>query len=134
MSATETIDDGVKPVVGKVRIQALDVIRGMSIMGILAVNADGYAAPQAASLHPQTWLYPNEGATALSYWVMDTFFHDKFVTLFSMLFGVSLFLVGGERSDRRKGVVLARRLVVLFASPCCTDSGSGGATSCHSMP
>ncbi len=113
-SAPATIDNAVKPVAGKIRIQALDVIRGLSILGILAVNADGYAAPQAASLHPQAWLYPNEGATALSYWVMDTFFHDKFLTLFSMLFGVSLFLVGGERSDKRRGEILARRLVVLF--------------------
>lgn len=113
-SAPETVDNVVKPVVGKIRIQALDVIRGLSILGILAVNADGYAAPQAASLHPQIWLYPNEGATAFSYWVMDTFFHDKFITLFSMLFGVSLFLVGGERSDKRKGAILARRLCVLF--------------------
>ena len=33
---------------------------------------------------------------------MDAFFHDKFVTLFSMLFGISLFLVGGERGDKTK--------------------------------
>jgi uncharacterized protein len=45
---------------------------------------------------------------------MDVFFHDKFITLFSMLFGVSLFLVGGESSDRRKGRLLARRLGVLL--------------------
>ena len=45
---------------------------------------------------------------------MDTFFHEKFVSLFSMLFGVSLFLVGGERGDKARGRVLARRLAVLF--------------------
>lgn len=98
----------------KVRIQALDLIRGMAILGILAVNVDGFAAPAAASLNPHMWVFPNEGWSALSYWLMDTLFHEKFVALFSMLFGVSLFLVGGERGDRARGRLLARRLGILF--------------------
>lgn len=98
----------------KLRIQALDVIRGVAILGILAVNADGYAAPMSAALNPLTWLFPNEGGTALSFWIIDVLFHEKFVTLFSMLFGVSLFLVGGERSDQARGRILRRRLAVLF--------------------
>lgn len=98
----------------KVRVQALDVIRGLAILGILAVNADGFAQPMFGALNPLTWPFPNEGATAISYWVMDAFFHHKFVALFSMLFGVSLFLVGGERKDKGKGRVLWRRLAVLL--------------------
>lgn len=100
---------------GKPRIQTLDVIRGLAVLGILAVNADGFAAPQMASLQPNMWLYPNEGATALSYWIMETFFHEKFLTIFSMLFGVSLFLVGGDGSDSRRGRILVRRLAILLA-------------------
>ena len=78
---------------GRARIQSLDVIRGVSILGILAVNADGFAVPMEAAMNPLTWPFPNEGWTALSYWLMDAFFHEKFVTLFSMLFGMSLFLL-----------------------------------------
>lgn len=104
----------VKPMTEKGRIQTLDVIRGLAILGILAVNADGFAAPQSASLKPTMWLYPNEGWTAISYWIMDTFFHEKFLTIFSMLFGVSLFLVGGDGKDPRKSRLLARRLGILF--------------------
>lgn len=99
----------------KPRIQTLDVVRGLAVLGILAVNADGFAAPQMASLTPNMWLYPNQGATALSYWVMETFFHEKFLTIFSMLFGVSLFLVGGDGSDPQKGKILLRRLAILLA-------------------
>jgi len=99
---------------GKTRIVALDLIRGVAVLGILAVNADGFAAPMPASLNPLAWPFPNEGLTALSFWLMDTLFHEKFVSVFSMLFGVSLFLVGGERGDRTRGRVLARRLAVLF--------------------
>lgn len=106
--------DDIKPVLGKIRIQILDVIRGFSILGILAVNADGFAAPQAASLNPPMWIFANEGWSAISYWIMDTFFHEKFLTLFSMLFGVSLFLVGGERADKHKSRILKRRLGILF--------------------
>ncbi|MBT2767083.1 DUF418 domain-containing protein [Stenotrophomonas sp. ISL-67] len=108
------VTDVVNPAPGKLRIQALDVIRGLAILGILAVNADGFAAPQSASLKPAMWLFPNEGWTAISYWVMDTFFHEKFLTIFSMLFGVSLFLVGGDGSDPKKGRILARRLAILL--------------------
>lgn len=98
----------------KVRIHLLDVIRGVAILGILAVNADGYAAPMLASLNPATWPFPNVGWTACSFWLIQTFFQEKFLTLFSMLFGVSLFLVGGERTDQAKSRILWRRLGVLF--------------------
>lgn len=104
----------VAPIRAKARIPSLDVIRGLSILGILAVNADGFAAPTVASLKPLIWPFGNQGWTAISYWVMDAFFHEKFLTLFSMLFGMSLFLVGGERSDKQKGRILWRRLGVLF--------------------
>ena len=115
MTTLETLSaDTPAPVKAKARIQALDLIRGLAILGILAVNADGFAAPMSGSLNPAAWPFPNEGWTAISFWVMDAFFHEKFVTLFSMLFGVSLFLVGGERSDKARGRILWRRLAVLF--------------------
>jgi uncharacterized protein len=106
------LSDAARP--ATTRIQALDLIRGVSVLGILAVNVDGFAGPMFASLNPSLWMFPNQGATALSFWVMDTFFHEKFVALFSMLFGISLFLVGGERSDSRRNKILARRLFILF--------------------
>ncbi|CAN5371247.1 DUF418 domain-containing protein [soil metagenome] len=102
------------PVEPKARIQALDLIRGLAILGILAVNADGFAAPMSAYGSTDFWPFPNEGATAIAKWVMDAFFHEKFITLFSMLFGVSLFLVGGERGDKTRGPLVWRRVGWLF--------------------
>lgn len=98
----------------RARIQSLDVIRGLAILGILAVNADGFAAPQSASLKPEMWIFPNTFPTSFSYWVMDTFFHEKFLIIFSMLFGVSTYLVGGDGSEPQKGKLLTRRLGILF--------------------
>jgi len=105
------------PVAPKQRIATLDLIRGLAILGILAVNADGFAGPMSAYGSAALWPFPNEGATALSKWVVDAFFHEKFIALFSMLFGVSIFLVGGERSDPARGRLIRRRLfwLVVFA-------------------
>ncbi|CAN5427529.1 DUF418 domain-containing protein [soil metagenome] len=114
-SAAEPVPPPVlAPVAPKARIQALDLIRGLAILGILAVNADGFAAPLSAYGSTDFWPFPNEGATAIAKWVMDAFFHEKFITLFSMLFGVSLFLVGGERKDRTRGPLVWRRVGWLF--------------------
>jgi uncharacterized protein len=96
------------------RIAALDAIRGLAVLGILAVNAEAFGGPIEALHDMEAWPFPHEGATALSYWIVDVFFREKFITLFSMLFGVSVFLVGGERGDAVKSRLLRRRLAVLF--------------------
>jgi uncharacterized protein len=96
------------------RIAALDAIRGLAVLGILAVNAEAFGGPIEALHDMEAWPFPHEGATALSYWIVDLFFREKFITLFSMLFGVSVFLVGGERGDAVKSRLLRRRLAVLF--------------------
>ncbi|UPG85234.1 DUF418 domain-containing protein [Luteibacter aegosomatis] len=47
------------PSMTKARIPSLDVIRGVAILGVLAVNADGFAAPIHASLKPDAWRWLN---------------------------------------------------------------------------
>lgn len=98
------------PVVATSRIASLDVMRGLAVLGILAVNVVSFALPfmvyEDASLSP----FEVTGANAVARWIMDVFFHQKFITLFSMLFGASIFLVGGERGDPARGRLLRRRL------------------------
>lgn len=95
------------------RIFQLDVLRGWAILGILAVNAIAFAWPFQLMMSEA----PPPGATSqadlIGVWVTDVFFHDKFRTLFTMLFGVSIFLVGGEKSDEARGALLWRRLLWL---------------------
>ncbi|WP_395944147.1 DUF418 domain-containing protein [Brevundimonas sp.] len=102
------------PVGPKQRIAPLDLIRGLAILGILAVNVGGFAVTMSAYGNAELWPFPDEGWSALSIWIVDAFFHQKFITLFSMLFGVSLYLVGGERGDRPRGKLLRRRLFWMF--------------------
>ena len=101
------------PVATSARIQTLDVLRGVAVLGILAVNAAAFALPMSAAMSPEQSPFPLIGASAAARWVVEVFFHQKFVTLFSMLFGVSIFLVGGERGDEARGRVLRRRLLWL---------------------
>lgn len=103
-----------RPVAAGERHLSLDILRGLGVMGILAVNAVGFAQPMSVYISPELSPFPLVGAEATAWWVVQTFFHYKFVTLFSMLFGVSILLVGGERSDKPRGALLRRRLGWLF--------------------
>lgn len=97
------------------RIFTLDMLRGWAVLGILAVNALAFAWPFAMQGDPTvTPPYPDSATNILGQWVVDIFFHDKFRSLFSMLFGVSIFLIGGERFDDARGPLLTRRLLWLL--------------------
>lgn len=91
------------------RIASLDVLRGLGILGILAVNAPFFAQPFAVQFNPQI-LGPLDAASTDTWAVVHLFFERKFVTLFSMLFGASIILVGGEKGDPERTPVLNRRL------------------------
>jgi uncharacterized protein len=104
------------PVQEQSRIKSLDVVRGLALMGILAVNAAFFAAPFQAAQNPLLGPTAINESTLWSWFIMHVFFEFKMITLFSMLFGASIYLVGGERSDKERGKVLHRRLawMVLF--------------------
>ena len=102
------------PVRAKDRVILLDVLRGLAILGILAVNAMAFAWPFEVFMSPEAAPFLEGGVqsrdNATATWVVDVFFKDKMRTLFAMLFGVSIFLVGGERSDAARGKLLRSRL------------------------
>lgn len=98
------------PVTEKARIGSLDVLRGLAILGILAVNALAFAWPMQVYGDPGAAPFDMTGANKIGVWVTEVFFHDKFRTLFSLLFGVSIFLVGGSPQDSARGALLRRRL------------------------
>lgn len=103
------------PIAAGERIEQLDVLRGLAVLGILLVNAPAFAMPYAVSENPPLSPLGFGPDAQAAWWVMQTFFHQKFVTLFSILFGVSVFLVGGERRvDRDRSRVLKRRLLWLM--------------------
>ena len=103
------------PVAKANRIELLDVLRGLALLGILMVNTPSYAMPQEITGDPSLSPLGFEEPAQRVWWLMRTFFEQKFINLFTMLFGVSLFLVGGERDDPVREPVLTRRLLWLSA-------------------
>jgi uncharacterized protein len=103
------VPDPPAPVAASDRLFSLDMVRGFAVLGILAVNAMTFAWPYPVSYNPalQTGF---DAAAAQGWQVMHVFFQDKMRTLFSMLFGASIFLIGGERSDKARGKLLRSRL------------------------
>jgi len=84
---------------GHERVSALDHIRGLSILGILLVNAIAFAQPMDVYDNPTLSPLSMSLADRTVWWLTEVFFREKFVTLFSMLFGVSIFLVGRGQED-----------------------------------
>ena len=103
-------DSVLAPVAPGDRIFNLDMLRGWAILGILAVNAMAFAWPIAVEFSQGARPFAMTTANLTGDWVTTVFFQDKFRTLFTMLFGVSIFLVGGERDNDARGQLLRRRL------------------------
>ena len=89
------------PVAETGRIDAIDVLRGFALLGILVMNIQSFAMPQAAYFNPTAY-GDLEGAN-LHVWLVGRMFADqKFMTIFSMLFGAGIVLMA-ERAEVRGG-------------------------------
>ncbi len=95
----------------KDRIVLLDSLRGLGVLGILLCNIPDFAVAPGLAESVKQWPH-GTGADTVAVWVITQWlFQRKFVTLFSMLFGISIFLVGGERPEADKGLILRKRLM-----------------------
>jgi len=95
----------VGPVLGQERIDAIDVLRGVAILGILVVNMSLFSLPEGVP-----------AVDGIAQRLILFFAQEKFKTLFSFLFGLGL-AVQLMRADARGARFLpryARRLFVLF--------------------
>jgi uncharacterized protein len=110
------------------RYLSLDVCRGLGVLGILIVNAIGYAQPFEVYENPSLAMTPLSQADLTSWWIINTFGNEKFYTLLAMLFGVGIFL-STSREDQpvaqaesvRKSFLAApmfRRQMVLILLGC----------------
>ena len=89
------------PVAEAARIDAIDVLRGFALLGILVMNVQSFAMPQAAYFNPTAY-GDLEGANLWVWLVGRLFFDQKFMTIFSMLFGAGIVLMAG-RAEARGG-------------------------------
>lgn len=89
--AGEAADEGSSAAAGR-RIQTLDIVRGVAVMGILAMNIIAFSMPVEAYVNPRA--YGLESAADLWSWIVSFIFIDgRMRGLFSFLFGASMLLV-----------------------------------------
>lgn len=111
---TATITDNLAPIAVTERIEAMDVLRGFALLGILLMNLEGFVGPVMASgtgLDPK--LVGMDRTVDLLVYVLV---QGKFYTLFSLLFGMG-FAVMSQRAEQAgrpfAGVYWRRGLVLL---------------------
>lgn len=82
------------------RIQALDFLRGFALLGILIMNIQSFSMP-SAYLNPSN--YGDLTGLNKLVWILSHLFADqKFMTIFSLLFGAGIILMT-ERAEARTG-------------------------------
>jgi len=74
------------------RLTALDVLRGVAILGILVMNINNWGLGRPAYWNPAA-LGGADGANLLVWWIDTVFAADKMRGLFSLMFGASTLLV-----------------------------------------
>ncbi|MEN3749222.1 DUF418 domain-containing protein [Sphingomonas sp. HF-S3] len=74
------------------RLQSLDTVRGIAVMGILLLNIVGFAMPEAAYYNPRAY-GGSDGIDLAVYLVNFVLFDGKMRGLFSFLFGASMLMV-----------------------------------------
>ncbi|MBA2772244.1 MAG: DUF418 domain-containing protein [Sphingomonas sp.] len=98
------------------RIVTLDIVRGVAVMGILAMNIVAFAMPPQAYINPIA--YGFESAADLASWTFSFIFVDgKMRGLFSFLFGASMLLViqlAERNGEPPRRVTFRRQLWLLF--------------------
>jgi len=97
------------------RIVTIDIVRGVAVMGILAMNIVAFAMPQIAYMNPAA--YGMDDTADLASWVFNFVFVDgKMRGLFSFLFGASMLLVieAAAAKGEPAGAIHFRRMLWLL--------------------
>ena len=98
------------------RITSLDALRGFALLGILLINVWVFSMPEATLTTPTAY-GDFTGANYWAWFVGHVFAQNKFITLFSALFGAGILLF--TESKERKGQPAVRlhyrRTAVLIA-------------------
>ena len=97
------------------RIHSLDLLRGIALLGILIMNIQSFAMPPAAYLNPTAY-GDLEGINRWVWTLSHIFADQKFMTLFSMLFGAGILLVSDRavaKTGRSAGLHYARNAGLL---------------------
>ena len=106
-----------RPVAEKERIVNIDVLRGFALLGILPMNIQYFSMIGAAYLNPTAY-GDLHGANYLVWLLSHVLADEKFMTIFSMLFGAGILLMTShiESAGKRSAALHYRRMgwLILF--------------------
>ena len=96
------------------RITTIDIIRGVSLLGILLVNIFGFYLPQPY-IQLNNWF--TEAIDIIWHQNLDIYIQSSFYPLFSMLFGYGLAMqyMKAQRTGLNVYKFIPKRLAILFA-------------------
>lgn len=97
------------------RLVSLDILRGFAVLGILVMNIQSYSMPGSAYLNPTS--FESLEGTHLWVWLVSHVFADqKFMSIFSMLFGASIIMISSKakKEHLRSGNLQSRRFAGLL--------------------
>ena len=96
---TPTVAPG--PIRASERIQSLDVMRGVAVLGILVMNIQCFSMIMSAYINPTTY-GSLEGVNGWIWYLGHLFADMKFMTIFSMLFGAGVIVMTSRRESAGK--------------------------------
>jgi uncharacterized protein len=106
-----------RPTLEPERVGSIDALRGVAVLGILLLNIQSFAMPGAAYMNPTAY----GDLTGANWWVWvvsHVLADQKFMTIFSMLFGAGIVLMttGQEQRTGRSAAIHYRRMgwLILF--------------------
>ena len=88
-----------QPVLAAERITSIDTLRGVAVLGILVMNIYGFAMPFVAYQNPLA-MGGTEWYNLGTWFFTHILFDQKFMTIFSLLFGAGLILMT-DRAEAR---------------------------------
>ena len=112
-SGESTVDTRLRPVTGARRIDAMDVLRGFALVGILLMNIEWFNRPIAQLGSIDYDLLGIDHAAGL---FVNIFVQGKFYKLFSLLFGMGFAIMLGRARERGQPftAVFLRRMLALW--------------------
>lgn len=97
------------------RVDSLDLLRGVAILGIFLMNTQSMLLPQTAYTNPSVY-GDFRGWEFWSYVFTNTFADMKFITIFSFLFGAGIMLQGERVASRgmSAAAIHYKRMIILL--------------------
>ena len=102
----QTISTALRPVSSGERIQALDITRGIALLGILLLNITGFGLGPSAYWNPAV-AGGDSGLNLLVFEINSLLFEGTMRGLFSMLFGVGMILLTDRLLKKEAGIRVA---------------------------